>query len=73
VRATVSRVARPPAALERVNQGPGRARIHLRVLASLVRHLPEMLAKRRAVRRRRLVSDAEIRRWFYPRELWVSR
>jgi N-acetylglucosaminyl-diphospho-decaprenol L-rhamnosyltransferase len=52
--------------------GPGlsRARIQVRVLASLVRHLPEMLAKRRHIRKRRTVNDVEIIKWFYPRELW---
>jgi GT2 family glycosyltransferase len=73
VRTAVSRVARPPAALERANMGPGRARIHVKVLASLVRHLPEMLSKRWRIRRRRRVTDTEIARWFYPRELWLSR
>ncbi len=53
-------------------RGPGfsRARIHLRVFASLLAHLPEMLAKRWRIRRSRTVPDAEIVRWFYPRELW---
>lgn len=72
-RAALSRLVRPPAALERANQGPGRARIHLRVLGSLLRHLPEMLGKRRDVRGRRSVSDAMLARWFYPRDLWLSR
>jgi GT2 family glycosyltransferase len=72
VRTALSRVTRPPAVLDRVNQGPGRARIHVRVLASLLRHLPEMLGKRRRIRRRRAVSDHEITRWFYPKELWLA-
>lgn len=46
---------------------------HLRVLASLLRHLPGMLRSRWRIRRRRLVGDAEIRRWLYPRELWDRR
>jgi GT2 family glycosyltransferase len=73
LRTTVSRLIRPPAALERANMGPGRARIHLKVLASLLRHLPEMFRKRWRIRRRRVVRDDEIARWFYPRELWLSR
>jgi GT2 family glycosyltransferase len=48
----------------------GRARVHVRVALSLLAHLPEMLAKRWRIRRRRRVPDAEIRRWLYPRELW---
>jgi GT2 family glycosyltransferase len=73
VRTIVSRVARPPQALQRANLGPGRARIHLRVLISLLRHLPEMLVKRSHIRRRRTVSDGAIARWFYPREKWQAR
>jgi GT2 family glycosyltransferase len=52
---------------------PGRARVHVRVAASLLLHLPEMLVKRRRIRRSRRVSDAEIARWFYPREQWDAR
>jgi GT2 family glycosyltransferase len=49
------------------------ARVHVKVLGSLLRHLPEMLAKRRSIRRKRRVSDAEIVHWFYPRERWNTR
>ena len=48
-----------------------RLAIHLRVMASLTVHLPEMLAKRAEIRRRRTVPDTEIERWFYPRERWA--
>ncbi|MEP7105634.1 MAG: glycosyltransferase family 2 protein [Chloroflexota bacterium] len=58
---------RPPA------PGPSRARLHLNVVASLLRHLPSMLARRRRIRRRRTVPDADIRRWLYPREKWQQR
>lgn len=47
-----------------------RARTHLRVVVSLVGHLPQMLAKRWGIRRHRRVGDTEILRWFFPRELW---
>jgi len=50
-----------------------RARIHLHVLASLMRYLPEMLAKRRRIRRGRRVSEAEIMRWLYARRRWDAR
>lgn len=73
VRTGLSRVIRPPAMLERINQGPGRARIHLRVLGSLLRHLPEMSDKRRRIRRRRSVPDREIVRWFFPKKAWNAR
>jgi GT2 family glycosyltransferase len=53
--------------------GAGRARIHIRVVASLLLHLPEMLDKRWRIRRRRKVADVEIVRWFYPREMWDAR
>ncbi|HEV2952573.1 MAG TPA: glycosyltransferase family 2 protein [Candidatus Dormibacteraeota bacterium] len=53
--------------------GAGRGRIHVRVVASLLRHLPEMLGKRWHIRGRRKVSDAEIAKWFYPRKLWDNR
>lgn len=56
-----------------VAPGLSRAGIQLRVVLSLVRHMPEMLSKRRAIRRGRRASDAEIIRWFYPRELWDAR
>jgi N-acetylglucosaminyl-diphospho-decaprenol L-rhamnosyltransferase len=47
-----------------------RARVHIRVVASLLVHLPEMLAKRWRIRRGHKVADAQIVRWFYARELW---
>jgi GT2 family glycosyltransferase len=72
-RALVSRVGTPPAALARSNLGAGRARLHLRVVLSLLRHLPEMLVKRTQIRRRRRVADRSIAAWFYPREKWVGR
>lgn len=50
-----------------------RAAIHLRVLASLMSHLPEMLAKRHRIRQGRRVADQDILRWFYPRERWDAR
>ncbi|MGH7866292.1 MAG: glycosyltransferase family 2 protein [Candidatus Dormibacteraceae bacterium] len=55
------------------SSGESRARIQLRVLGSLLRHLPEMLAKRRRIRHSRRLRDAEITRWFYPREQWNAR
>ena len=58
---------------ERAGRDSSRARIHLHVAASLAAHLPEMLAKRAHIRRRRTVPDAAIERWFYPREQWVAR
>ena len=57
----------------RVAGDGGRARIHLRVVASLLAHLPEMLGKRWAIRGRRKVADATIRAWMYPREKWGGR
>ncbi|MGH7904611.1 MAG: glycosyltransferase family 2 protein [Candidatus Dormibacteraceae bacterium] len=54
----------------RHGSGFGRAKIHAKVLASLLRHLPGMLAKRRRIRSRRRVADSEIERWTVPRELW---
>jgi GT2 family glycosyltransferase len=53
--------------------GVSRARTHIRVVVSLMRHLPQMLAKRWGIRRRRRVGDTEILRWFFPRELWDAR
>jgi GT2 family glycosyltransferase len=73
VRAMLSRIMRPPDALNRSNLGPGRARLHLRVVLSLARHLPEMLVKRWGIRRGRRVPDHEIQRWFFPRERWLAR
>ena len=49
---------------------PNRARVHLRVAASLVAHMPEMLVKRFQVRRRRSVPDADVLAWLRPREEW---
>jgi GT2 family glycosyltransferase len=66
-----SRISRSPRAV-RISPA-ARARIHLHVLSSVVRHLPEMLAKRRWIRKQRVMSDAEILRWFYPRKLWDAR
>jgi GT2 family glycosyltransferase len=66
----LARFVQPPQSLRSANLGPGRARIHVRVAGSLVRRLPEMLVKRRAIRRRRLVNDEEVLRWLYPREQW---
>ena len=40
------------------------------ILASFARHLPEMLVKRRQVRGRRLVGDAEIEAMMVAREEW---
>jgi GT2 family glycosyltransferase len=71
-RAILRRRRYAPAEPGRVG-APGRALIHSRVLVSLIRHLPEMLGKRFSIRRRRLVPDAEITRWFYSRELWDVR
>jgi GT2 family glycosyltransferase len=72
-RALLSRFIRPPHALQRGNLGPGRARIHVRVVGSLLRHTPEMIAKRWRIRRHRRISDADIARWLYPRHLWDAR
>src|SRR5439155_8054427 len=72
-RAVLGRVTRPPEVLVRANLGPGRARIHLKVVVSLLRYLPEMLVKRWRIRRGRTVSDAYIARWFYPRDRCLSR
>jgi hypothetical protein len=35
--------------------------------------MPEMLAKRAQIRRRRTVPDSEVERWFYLRKQWVAR
>jgi GT2 family glycosyltransferase len=72
-RTLVGRVVRPPEILRRADLGPRRARIHARVLLSLLVHLPEMLAKRYRIRRRRTVADREIASWFYPLEWWRMR
>lgn len=53
--------------------GPSRARIHLNVVLSLAGHLPEMLAKRWRIRRRRTVRDRDLLRWAYPRSSWDAR
>ena len=50
--------------------GAQRALIHGRVLGSLVVHLPEMLAKRRRIRRSRIVSDAKVLQWAVARKQW---
>jgi hypothetical protein len=67
-RTVLSRVMRPPQALQHANLGPGRARIHVRVVRSLAAHMPEMLAKRLEIRRRRRVNDEEVLRWLYLRK-----
>ena len=72
-RTLIGRVRRPPEGLQKANLGPGRARIHLRVIASLVGHGPEMLVKRIRIRSRRTVPDTEIERFMYPREAWDAR
>ena len=72
-RTILGRFVSPPAALQRANLGAGRARIHVRVVASLAARLPEMLVKRARIRHHMRVSDAEVVRWFYPRELWDAR
>jgi GT2 family glycosyltransferase len=53
--------------------GTNRALIQVRVLASLLRHLPSMLRKRRATRSQRSVADDAITSWFLPREQWHVR
>jgi GT2 family glycosyltransferase len=73
VRAMVGRLGRPPGALAKTNLGAGRARIHVKVVASLIAHLPEMLVKRYRVRRHRRVPDADVTRWFYSRKQWDAR
>jgi GT2 family glycosyltransferase len=44
-----------------------------RVALSLCLHLPEMMWKRLAIRRRSRVADQEIERWLYPRSEWDAR
>ncbi|HEX6349265.1 MAG TPA: glycosyltransferase family 2 protein [Candidatus Dormibacteraeota bacterium] len=68
-RATRSAASADPAP----NRGPRRARAHGPVALSFARHLPEMLAKRRLIRSRRQVSDAEIEGWMFPRARWDAR
>jgi hypothetical protein len=65
-----SRVARmdDPAASR-----PGRRRVQVRVLRSLLWNLPPVLVERRRVRSGRRVPDAEIEGSFYPREQWDAR
>ena len=58
---------------ERGAVGSHRVRIHVRVVASLLYHLPEMLLKRREIQGRRKVDHATIRTWLYPREQWRGR
>jgi GT2 family glycosyltransferase len=53
--------------------GPSRTRVHLHVVASLLRHLPALLVRRRRIRKLRTVTDREIMRWLYPRERWDRR
>lgn len=55
------------------NRGLRRARTHGPVARSFAAHLPEMLAKRRFIRSRRKIADAEIERWMYPRARWDTR
>lgn len=52
---------------------PARWRIHMAVVSSLIRHLPEMLRKRRMIRAGRTVDDAVLLRMLYPRALWDAR
>jgi GT2 family glycosyltransferase len=54
-------------------RGASRAGIQVKVLGSLVRHLPEMIGKRRRVRGARKVADAEVLRLLYPRSAWDAR
>jgi GT2 family glycosyltransferase len=68
----VMRAARGQAPTERPQKAASRVRTHVRVVLSLLHHMPEMLAKRIHIRRRRRVADAEILRRLYPRELWDS-
>ena len=50
-----------------VHRGPARRLLRLRVLASYLRLLPKMLARRRAIDAARKVSRAELERWLVPR------
>jgi len=70
-RAAVRRLAGRRGTGER--PGPSRIRIHASVLGSLLRHLPDLLGKRRRIRRHRRVSDREVLSWLYPRERWNSK
>jgi len=73
-RAFLRRKGRPGSSSQRPKMKPwARARVHVRVLASLVRHLPMMLSRRRSIRRRRVVNDTDIARWFHPRRDWDAR
>jgi GT2 family glycosyltransferase len=73
-RALLGQKVRPGPSLEKRRMKPGaRAHVHVRVVASLVRHLPTMLSNRRSIRRTRVVADADIARWFYPRRAWDDR
>jgi GT2 family glycosyltransferase len=72
-RTLLGRVTQPPRTLQQADLGPGRARIHVDVVRSVLRHMPEMLAKRRTIRGRRTVGDSEIEKWLYPRDLWLAR
>lgn len=77
LRAAVRALLRPPTAAGSASGAPrlgGRARaaVQLRALGSLLRHLPALLVRRRRIRGRRRVSDAEIRRWLYSRQKWQA-
>ncbi|HEV3232252.1 MAG TPA: glycosyltransferase family 2 protein [Candidatus Dormibacteraeota bacterium] len=52
---------------------PGRAKVHVKVALSFAAHAPLMVARRLRIRRGRRMSDAELRRWLYPREKWDAR
>ncbi len=53
--------------------GPAGGGGGLSVGSSLVAHLPRLLRRRWAIRRSRLVPDAAIRGWMFPRERWNAR
>jgi len=52
---------------------PVRRALRGRVLGSFALNLPQLLFKRIRIRLRRRVSDVEIERWMYSRELWDAR
>jgi N-acetylglucosaminyl-diphospho-decaprenol L-rhamnosyltransferase len=52
---------------------PGRRRVQVRVLGSLLWNLAGVLWERRHVRAGRAVADGSIERWLYPRDLWDAR
>ena len=73
-RALLRRKGRPGSSSQQRRLKPGaRARVHVRVVASLVRHLPMMLSRRRSISRTRVVNDTDIARWFHPRKDWDAR